>query len=231
MKSFYDVGQEAGAVARACWLNRIYPRLVELVMNDHIQADALWGVHGLVHTVAVAQYAGIITKDTDARIRILAGVAAICHNTDRLFPDKEEEKLAQYLDETDLTSEERRIVILALENHSKRNDPEDSSVCIILKDADRLGGIGPIGLIRAAQQGREFPLADLFLWDANPDAKFSNPSSLARNVKMLLEWDDENWLRTPKAKEIAAKHFQFLRNFQKMAREQFEEIELFPLSA
>lgn len=209
---------------RPLW--ELFPELVEMVRQDHTQRGVAGGGHDFLHALMVAQYGKLIAKNK--RIGVLVWVAGICHNTDHLFPLLEiKGRLDSYLEITDLSAEEKWLVIEAVIEHSKLNDPRDNPVTIALKDADRLANIGPNVFIRSGQFRPQLPTYDPFyVLTLDPESTFQGPMSCLDDIKHCLEW--EQWLRLPKAKELAIPYFKQLRIFIKGFARQLKEVDLLP---
>lgn len=202
-------------------------RLVSVVRQHHATMKKPEEVHDFLHALIVAQYCDIIAENQD--IGKLAFVAGICHNTDRLFPEVFVDVMVRYyLDNlTDLREPEKRLIVEAVINHSKPNDPNDNPVTVVLKDADRLAIIGPNSYMRAGQALYNYPAYNPgYIAESDPLATWKKPKNVLNAVKFWLEW--ESWLRAPKAKELAKPWFDKLREFIKGIEDQLKEVDLLP---
>src|SRR3990167_394390 len=108
--------------------------LVNVVRQDHKEQNAsIGGGHDFAHALMVAQYCLQISEDP---IATMAWVAGICHNTDRLFPelnDNElESKIYSYLSCINLNNQP---ICEAVMEHSKKPSLEDNPVTVVLKDS------------------------------------------------------------------------------------------------
>ena len=215
------------AVSEPTW--KKFNELVRLVQQDHQKQRAVCAAgHDFEHAFAVAQHAKSIAEDD--RIGELGWIAGVCHNTDRIFPDASETevraKVSEYLSVVPLDENEKTLVLEAVMEHSKKNDPKDNPVTVALKDADQIENISALAFIRSGQHFHDLQPVDYrHLWE-NPDATFKNPLSVARDLRHHLEW--ESWLRTPKAREIAAPRFEFLRLFLSKIEKELKDAGLFP---
>src|SRR3989338_3074125 len=128
-----------------------FHELVDMVHFDHERQGICGGGHDFYHALIVASYAALIAENV--RLATLGFVAGICHNADRMYPHDECPLPPAYLRKTgdELSYSEREAVCEAVMEHSKKNDPNDNPVTVILKDADRLGNIGPLHWLRAGQ--------------------------------------------------------------------------------
>lgn len=204
-----------------------FPELTEAVRQDHIRQKAFGSGHDFYHALMVAQYGFLIAVGPDTAV--LGWVAGLCHNTDRIFPKDQVEYIVRYyLDEgTMFSSEVKELVLEAILEHSKKNDPKDNPVTVALKDADRLGNIGSLHWLRSAQFQPTIQVVDpRFISETDPTATFRNPKTLIHDIKETLLW--ESWLRLPKAKELGKPVFEEIRRFLKNIESQFETLGLYP---
>ena len=117
----------------------------------------------------------------------------------------------------------------AVLNHMKFNDPQDNEVTVILKDADRLANLGPANLFRAGQHMPDIPAFIIGYIDGpHPKQSFKIRVSCRDTLFSNMEWENDPrvMLRTPKAKEIGKKYFDFYRQFLALHREQCIEVGL-----
>lgn len=182
--------------------------------------------HGFDHDLMVAQYGFLISENN--RKGELAWIAGMMHSLDRHFsPQIEMDIINECLGVVELFEIEKDDIKIALDKHSKPNDPLDSALLIALKDADRLANIGAINLIRGGQHRPNIPACiPETLGALHPDSTFKNLKSCYDATFYNLGW--EQMLRLPKAKEIAKKYFDFIREFQALVVEQFREVGLYP---
>lgn len=212
-----------------------FPSLTQIIHQDHLrQGVAVGGAHDFMHALMVAQYAYVIGKDAAGeRIGELAWIAGLCHNTDRLFPNLSESEIAvkvkNYLaNDVPLIDEaEQSMVAQAVLKHSRPNEPTDGTLTAVLKDADRLANIGPHWILRMAQDAPRLPVCDpRYLDTADPSATYRNPKTLFYECRCALEWED--WLRLPKARELAKPWFDGIRQFMVGLAKQLKEAGLVP---
>jgi len=184
--------------------------------------------HGFDHDLLVAQYGYLIAEAEDERVGELAWIAGLLHSFDRHFSPLQEKKLIdECLNLVGLSESDNLDVRVALNKHSERNDPSDSPVLVALKDADRLANIGAINLIRGGQHRPNIPACiPETVGSLHPSSTFRKPMSCYDATFYNLEW--EAMLRLPRAKKIAEKYFNFIREFQTLVVEQFRETGLYP---
>lgn len=204
-----------------------FPRLVKAVQADHI-AHKAFGGHDFYHALVAAQYGQLIAPDEDTAI--LAWVAGLIHTTDRMYPKKEViPALMRFLHlvNTDIPSGNLYILRAVLE-HSKKNDPTDIPVTVVLKDADRLTNLGVVmHWLRAAQFRPNIPPFDpRYITVQDPTATFKDPKTVLRDIEHTLEW--ETWLRLPKAKELGKPLFDEIRWLKSAIIERFTLLGLYP---
>ncbi|PIR94643.1 hypothetical protein COT97_00060 [Candidatus Falkowbacteria bacterium CG10_big_fil_rev_8_21_14_0_10_39_11] len=204
-----------------------YASLINKVRFDHVRQGFAGGHHDFLHAFMVAEYALMIAESDE--VGVLAWIAGICHNTDHLFPAEiVHHKVSAYIAGwTALDKVNAQLVINAVMQHSKLNDPNDDSVTVTLKDADRLANLGPNVIIRSGQHFNELPAFNpLFISEFDPTATYRNPKSVLRDVLSSLEWED--WIRLPKARELARPYVAFLKQFKALMLHQLQEVRLDP---
>jgi len=217
-------------VAEKTPLWETYPKLVQWVREDHLRVKAFGGGHDFLHALMVAQYGKLIAEDE--RVGTLAWIAGICHNADRLFPDLEDREIAEFVGfqidrGTDVSSDEKRIIVEAVLRHSELNKLEDNPVTVALKDADRLVNIGPGVVIRSGQLFHDLPAFDpRFITEQDPRATYRKPMTSFRDLQHHMEW--EEMLRLPRAREIARPWFEASRAFLAGFERQLREVGLLP---
>lgn len=205
----------------------LFPELTLAVKKDHECKNC--GHHPFEHALMVAQYCLLIGNGQTAEA---AAAAGLMHNTDRLYPDESQDqlrfRLQKFLFLTPLPSADYiNIVIDAVLNHSKPNDPNDSEVLVFLKDADRLANISPFEIIaRSARAYPSIPLLDTeFILRVDPESTYRNPKTVLHDaLHSTLEW--ERWLRLPKARELAEPYFNALRHLLDITYRQQHETNL-----
>ncbi len=213
-------------------LAKKYHSLLVRVNADH-ELTVLHGNfgqgHDMIHAWTIAALIVIIGNKeaangnqlvTDQAIEY-AWVAAIMHNSDRLFGKKRvPEILESYFSISthfDVPSEE--LIAEAVINHSGPNDPEGSIVKTLVQEADRVGNLGIVHTIRCGQAGSEILACDpRFILKPDPRAEYTWPLTVMHDISCALEWDPEGpecderfCLRLPSAIELARPDFAFIR--------------------
>lgn len=192
-----------------------FSQLVKAVRQDHRAKNALLGGgHGFDHAYVAAHYCLEIAEDP---LATLAFVAAMCHNTDRHYGDEMvEQMMAHYLRCTGFSDQDKFLVTEAVLTHSQRPSQSDNPVTVVLMDSDKLTILRLSSIIGAGQFRPNLPIIDLRYPDLNecpPGTSYKNPGSVARDMMGWLEWEEEGWIRTPKAKELAKPKFRRVRQF------------------
>ena len=189
------------------------------------------GGHGFDHSLMVAQY-GVIIAEED-KLGEMAWIAGLLHSFDRHFSPYDEQKCIEEclsLVGFAFNASEIAEISCALANHSYPNDPMDSPLTIVLKDADRLGNLGAQNIFRGAQHRPKIPaVIPEYIGTKHPESQFKSPKSCYDALWFNLEWED--MLRTRKAKELAKRHFDFIRMFMVAIAEQYQEVGLYPWPA
>lgn len=199
----------------------IFPDLTRLVLKDH-QRKKIEPGHDFFHALMVAQYGLIIAPEE--KIGILAWVAGLCHNTDRVFAQDFVERRVRYylnvggVDKNLISISEKDLILEAVMHHSELNSSSDNPVTIVLKDADRLSNAGAICVVRSAQFHYDKPS---FNPKPTMGAKFRDEKTVLDSMRITLEW--EKMLRCPKAIELGRKYFQELRQLIRSLEDQIRE--------
>lgn len=221
----------------------VYPRLVDLVREDHRKQGALFGTgHGFDHAIVTAQYCPLIAPP---ELADPSWMAAICHNPDRLFPEESKEQIRArvegYLQKgiwygQDSLPQVFYMIVEAVMEHPNWPSPEDNPVTIILKDADKLGNLDTQVLVRAGQFRPQIPMIDLRYLDPKvrpPGTSFPNPGSIWWDMQGVLEWEGNTkegipWIRTPKARELAKPMFAEIRRYTEGLERPYRNLGLLP---
>lgn len=192
-----------------------YGPLITAVRADHREQGAIGGGHDFFHALRVA--GRVLNFVEDPIIAELAWVAAICHNTDRIYGDVfKEMALSRYKEIfLDVFPEAKwGFIEDAIHKHSGPNDVDDSPVLIALQDADRIVNLEPDLPMRSGAHYHRLPVANpRFIRECDPEATYRDPKTVLHDVKCSLDWVAEEGpvaIRTPKAREIAlplAEHF------------------------
>jgi len=212
-------------------ISDIFPGLVSAIKREAATVGSKGTAHDFIHDCTVAGYCLLLDSSERGQ---LAAAAALCHSTDRRFPvDSVRQRLVRVksylLTASRLDDVARNVVIDAVINHDKPNDPDDSNVLVILKDADRLGNLGLVAALRCAQLHHDLPTFDpRFVSRPDPCATYESPLTVLHDVRSALEWDPREGkgrycLRLPRAVQLGIPYFDWLKAGLVLIRQQIEE--------
>lgn len=157
--------------------------------------------HDIFHVARVIHYGRIVylTEWGNNCGVILAELACLCHNADRVLEKKigkekvnnqTVEKLCnEWLDPSSLSGLEKKIIINAVLLHNGRNDSKHSEVAIALRDADRVVNLELDVVIRAGQLYHHKPPLDYDCFFKTPP-NYRNPETVIEDLALCLEWVD-----------------------------------------
>ena len=210
---------------------RLFPALCAAVCKTHRQYGMEGGSHSSSHALRVGQMA---LRLLDGRQAVLAAIAGIVHNADRVVQAKhEDDKCWANVDKREtvrlvkrwlrhvpaLTTDEIDLIVDAVLKHGGPNDASDTLVLTALRDADRIVNVQLDVVLRSAKQ--PIPILDLAHLDRDPTATYRDPKSVIYDLSYMSRlWDpnhpdrdDQYCLRLPRAMTIAKAHFRRLREF------------------
>lgn len=212
-----------------CQMVEKYPEFWNHIMADHIEYRMFDRGHDFLHAVIVAQYAILIAPDENTGR--LAWFAGMLHNTDHIMGRSHIDticlKVSAYLRHIGLTEKEEAIILNAVLNHWHLNDDSDTPVLITLKDADRLGNIGPLFPSRSQQHMREVhgvgipPIDPRFITRKDDLSSYGRNKTDVDNIQSCLEW--EPMIRLEEAKKISKPMFYLLRKMLEMEKYRLDE--------
>ncbi|MDQ5892996.1 MAG: hypothetical protein QG640_6 [Patescibacteria group bacterium] len=187
--------------------------------------------HGLDHDLMVAQYCLLIAENDDEAE--MAWCAALLHSFDRFFSEEAEQLVHDTFRSVEdmFGSVETALILVAISEHNKPNDPKDSMVTIILKDADRLANCVATIITRSGQFNSTIPAVELGYTNGkgrHPDSTYGSPRSCRDDVLSCLEWEasEKFGIRLRKARELAKPKFDFLRQYFTQIEKSFQEVGL-----
>ncbi|MCX6785015.1 MAG: hypothetical protein NTV81_03755, partial [Candidatus Komeilibacteria bacterium] len=189
------------------------------------------------HDLVVAQYALMIAPDE--RTGTMAWVAGLVHSFDRfvkraLLLDTQLDEYLSLLPEGEFSTDEIAAIKEAIKNHAGPNGPENDLLLMTLQDADRVANVGATVIIRSGQLYNQLPaLQPQFVTKFNPGSTYREPKSCLDDLRYIFDWESSETnpkfgLRLPEARNLAAPHFRFLREFFGIIQCQFEETGLSP---
>ncbi len=195
-------------------------KVVEAFKGHHTPA------HGITHVLRVAHNARVLAEKEGYDV-IEAESAGLLHDMGRTLTDSDEEHaeagmslVTELLDAMDFPEDARQRIISAIEQHSKKQS--EGELAHILQDADKLDGLGAIGIQRAYVSKYFLPeYTDTITFEGEATRNFR---SLSEVVAFQLEWF--NMLYTDTAKAIAAPRIEYMRSFvAELEREIIESID------
>lgn len=188
-------------------MQNLRDRVIELWSARHIPA------HDLKHTLRVASLARRIAAaegyDPDE-----AEAAGLLHDLGRLEQDEEEGhshagimRARELLDElTAFSADAKQRILDAIGQHS--NLHSTGRLANILQDADKLDGLGAIGLVRAYVSRSHLPdYQDRVVSERGS----RHARTISEQIAFQMEWFDMLYTRT--ARDVAAPRHDFMRAF------------------
>ena len=222
----------------------LFPDLWRAVFLHHVRTGVTGNGHDAFHAARVGQYAFEIAETPD--VARLAAIAGLCHNADRILQyqlkvgrkdvavDLVRDLVDEWLNHTDLSNDEKSVVVNAVLNHSLPNGIGDDQVLIALKDADRLTNLEPDVIMRAAQFCSDFPVVDPVHWLSDPNATFREPKSVVKDLANNSEWgnfsDPKFGIRLPKAQFRAKEFADYLCDYLERVKKCWVDAGLLPFS-
>ncbi len=176
--------------------------------------------HDMMHVERVIKLASIISEGADVDQRLVR-LAALLHDVGHRRTEGVElrdhattsGKIAVEILENipELGHAEVRDIVKAIRRHSDLNSASDSLLTRIVRDADRLDGMGAIGIMRTCMHRHRLPLYDAqrpFEVDGTSESKIS---TLVHALVRSVEW--QSMLTVPKAMELGRTRCEFLVGF------------------
>lgn len=214
--------------------------LVDAVKKLHASREKNSG-HGFDHDLAVAQWAYrlSIEEGFSYETAALAWVAGILHSLDHVLPNGIKSVIGSMgikdlLDLTQISEEQKVVIIKAVQEHSGANGANDSTVKVALMDADKIANLGPTVIIRSGQFRPDIPPCEteyLIGTDVNPASTYPKPTSVLDDLRHNMWWGDQ--VRNPKycfrlrsAWKHGEKRIAYLANFIARIREEYADIGL-----
>ncbi|WP_324735233.1 HD domain-containing protein [Thermococcus sp. SY098] len=190
--------------------------------------------HDWLHTNRVRKLALTIAEDYNVN-KLALELAALFHDIGRIENEKNHAKISaeiakEFLKNFDIDADTVEIAIKSIEEHDRIDEPTYLEGKI-LQDADKLDGMGAIGLMRVVESAvlkhmseydEENPFGvgfngDITSWiEKNlkliPNNKMrTNKYIIEEIIGKELQWINMFW--TEKAKKIALRRFEFMKRF------------------
>lgn len=177
--------------------------------------------HGWLHTDRVRHNALLLAR-AEGVDPVLAELAALLHDVGRTQPGPESEHGARsatmsapLLAELPLTGDEQEAILHAVRWHSSTRG--DTTLLLVLRDADMLDGLGAVGLVRAFMSKDHLPPYD-------PDAPFEKGHArwpaIYISDQVFNQTRFYNWLNTATAREMATERATFMHAFVDQLRQE-----------
>lgn len=187
--------------------------------------------HDFNHVKRVVMYARKISPE---KYLFLTEAAAWLHDIGRIMEKKgvgkcgidhafESAKIAsKILDKYGFEKKEKMAITGAIARHNKLNAEDDTKIAILLKDADRLDGIGAIGIIRAIMDKHDMRIyiGRKDLQGCKTDEK--SIQTVYGGIKRHSEF--YRMLRIKKAKKMAKRGNEFISYFKKLLDQEIRDI-------
>jgi len=221
----------------------IYPALAAVVGQDHISFGMQGTGHDFDHALQAGQYALLIAEDQT--VGRLAGAGGLCHNADRMVQHQlgskknipEERVVAMVRGWLEASGEgfgenDSTRIVNAVLHHHEVNKPDDDSVLVALKDADRITCTTADNVMTSAQFWSELPAIDPRWLAHDPSAhSYRNPKSVLKNLECRYDWINPTsnvCVRLPKAKALMERRVAFIKRYIEEVEAQREEAGLWP---
>lgn len=197
------------------------PRLKYAVQEQFDKGSHV--AHGADHAFRVAKLARHIAEQEGYADPEVAEVAGYLHDMGRTVQEEEKnhgpagvplasEMLDQY---TDYTDEVKRRILDAIRDHSAFK--ADGALTHILQDADKLDGLGAIGLMRAYTSKYLLPAYD----PANiVPSKGERDTTVHAQIAFQLEWLD--MMETETGRRLAQKRGKVMQDFLQTFKDEVE---------
>jgi hypothetical protein len=179
------------------------------LLYDAVQEErkGLEAGHGFFHDISVAHTALLIAPNE--KTSELAWISAMLHSTDHYVYTLQQETFSKeemikkviekHLLLTDITDNEKALVIHAVLNHWKIPEEGRSEVLQTLQEADMLANLTLDVVIRGGQYRPNIPAIEInHIESQNPLSTYSKPRSVFDAVRITLK-DYESKILLPKA--------------------------------
>jgi hypothetical protein len=223
----------------------LYPRLTAAIKKTHDENGGIFYCHDFAHVIRVANYCDVIAPNE--RAGRLAGVAALCHNADRILqkqlgvgglgkvPDASVEAMVNgWLDTEKETFSDQEVMIIvdAVLKHSSKNGADDTTVVITLMEADRIVNAELDVVMRQGQYYPDLPYADPVNFLDVPGETFKTPKTVLSSLILARkEWLDDNGpvrMRLSKARAMLVARYWDLTHYADMVFSQYKSAGLDP---
>ena len=125
---------------------------------------------------------------------------------------------------TNFSDETKERILSAIKHHSDL--ASESELAHILQDADKLDGIGAVGISRAYVTCHALPDYDPNSIIPDEVGEYGKPVSIHQQIQFQAEW--YNMLFTETAKEIGKSKYEFMKTYLDQIKKEIEESTLTP---
>ena len=126
----------------------------------------------------------------------------------------------ELLDEyTNFSNEAKARILFAIEHHSDLTS--DGELAHILQDADKLDGLGAVGISRAYIACNAIPDYDPNNIIPDEIGKYGKPITIHQQIQFQAEW--YNMLYTETAKKIGELKYEFMKTYLEQIKKEIEE--------
>lgn len=200
-------------------MDNLYKKVEEFFGKKYILG------HDFRHAKAVAKFAKIIAK-SEGYSELEAQAAGLLHDVGRTLQDDQGHGpvgvgiAKEFLDSfTNFSQDEKNRILHAIEVHSQKET--NGKLNNILQDADKIDGMGVMGIIRTVAHNHKLIAYDLK--DLRLDDLDNFPKTLYQQIMYQARWF--NMLYTKKGKELARKKIEFMQKFLEEFDQEIEESE------
>ena len=200
-------------------MEALYKEVVEIFQKDPPPG------HDYKHALRTAALAKTIAK-FEGYDPTEAEIAGLLHDLGRTIQEDHQghgpagvPMAKQLLDKhTDFSNETKERILSAIYNHS--NLHTEGELDHILQDADKLDGMGAIGITRAFLSQPNLPDYDPNDIMPHP-GEYNQPATIHQQIRYQMKWNDMFYTET--AKKLGEKRYKFMQNFMKQIEEEIAE--------
>lgn len=239
--------QESSSRVPRIWL--LFPQLAQTIKAKHLAVGLVGHGHDFDHALRVGQMAVRVTWNQSRRVAVLAGIAGLCHNADRIT--EKHKGLSTTSNATDasvadvtalvngwldlvpgLSLTERGSIIDAVIHHgSKPNGSDNPLILVGLTDADRLVNLEADIIPRTAQHHHDIPVLDPVVFENDPKANYKEPGTVFWDLNNTRSWANKGgpWsIRLPESRRLARERAKFLDDYFRLIKKQRKDSGLIP---
>lgn len=204
-------------------------KILEERVNKYFSKDS--SGHNIDHLTRTLHYA-LYLQSKEGGDRIVVGISAYIHDIHRIMgmerggfvsPKDSLETVATFIDDLDITKEQKEHILHAIEHHEEYNFGIDGVNVTdieskILQDADNLDAIGAMGLLRTFKYGIAHNLLEYDpktpLYRTEYEESSNDASTIHHIYNKLLRLGD--YMNTETARKLAKEKTRLMEDFMKM---------------